>query len=472
MSGPERASRTQFERGRPRIACVGLGYVGYNSALEFGRASYPIVGVDTDDGLVDAIRSGNAPFETAQIESVLDNDHDRITTQIAHAADADVYIISVPTPVDSDNAPDLSAVRAAGRDVATVLDSGNLVVLQSTVYPGCTRNELVPELELSGLEAGTHFGVSHVPERYSPGDGPPTRMTRVVGSITEEWRDVTAELYDDIADDTAPVSALEVAEATKLTENIQRDVNIALMNELATAAEQIGIDIWEVIESAGTKWNFQRYEPGLGVGGHCLPVDPYYFREAAKDVGAEMDLLTAAREVNNSMPRHHAEKVQLSLDALGKSTSAAVVAVLGVTYKPGVRDMRNSAAVELIQDLREGTLAVEVFDPQFELDEPIAGTDVSNAESAMDAVRNADVVVVATGHDAFHRLDPTALAAAMNRDPVLVDPQRTFDPAAVAESGLLYPHELGTQFIPDLGATEADGGWPIAGDVGSRGWGE
>lgn len=468
-------SRTVVERGLKekdiQIACIGLGFVGYNSALEFSRTEYPVVGIDTNAELIESIRSGNSPFETAELAEYIDEGESQVSTQIADAADAEVYVISVSTPVDADDTPNLSYVRSAARDVSTVLDPGNLVVLQSTVYPGCTRHELVPELESSGLEAGVDIGVSHVPERYSPGDGTPTRTTRVVGSITEEWCDVTADLYEDVADSTAAVSSLEVAEATKLLENTQRDVNIALMNEFAVAAELIGIDTWEVIESAATKWNFQRYEPGLGVGGHCLPVDPHYLREAAEVAGAELRLVSTAREINSSMPDRHADNIFLALDAIGKSPSSATVAVLGLTYKSNVKDMRNSSALELIRLLRDENVPVEVFDPQFEPGEPIERTDLSNQSSAMDAVRNADVVVIATGHRPFHRLDPFALGATMRSNPILVDPQRTLDPDAVSESRLITPQELGTHFIPDLGSVESDGGVSVIDEAGEQGCG-
>ncbi|TYL38941.1 nucleotide sugar dehydrogenase [Natronococcus pandeyae] len=471
MTESRTVAEERLENRDVQISCIGLGFVGYNSALEFSRAEYPVVGIDTDDGLIEAIRRGDSPFETAELAEFIEDGESRVSTQISDAADAEVYVISVPTPVDADNTPNLSYVRSAARDVSTVLDPGNLVVLQSTVYPGCARHELVPELEHSGLEPADDFGVSHVPERYSPGDGPPNRATRVVGSITEGWRDLTADLYEDVADSTAPVSSLEVAEATKLMENTQRDVNIALMNEFSIAAERIGIDVWEVIESAATKWNFQPYEPGLGVGGHCLPVDPHYLREAAEAAGTELRLVSTAREINSSMPDRHVDNIFLALDAIGKSPSSATVAVLGVTYKPNVRDVRNSSALELIHLLRDENVSVEAFDPQFEPGERIERTELSNQSSAMDAVRNADVVVIATGHRPFHRLDPSALAATMRSNPILVDPQRTLDPDAVSESRLISPQELGTHFIPDLGAVESDGGVSAL-DDGEQGCGQ
>lgn len=450
------------------IACVGLGFVGYNSALAFSRSSYPVIGVDTDSALIEAVRNGNSPFEAAELDEYIENGDCDVTTRITDAAASDVYIISVPTPLSADGSPDPSYVRSASRDVAGVLEEGNLVVVQSTVHPGCTRNVVIPELERSGLEAGTDFGVSHVPERYSPGDGASERPTRVVGAIDAAWRDLTAELYDDVADATAPVSSLEVAETTKLVENIQRDVNIALVNELAAAAEALGIDIEEVIDGADTKWNFHRYEPGLGVGGHCLPIDPHYFRAAAKERGVDLELVSAAREVNDSMPKRYANKVLRTIDAVGKSSSSAVVSVLGVTYKPNVRDTRNSSAIELIERLRDENATVRVFDPQYPPDEEIDGTGIGNDSSAIATVRNADVVVLATPHDPFRQFDPASLAAAMATDPILIDPQRTLDPDAVTDSGLIRPRDVDPDRSGRPGSVEPARGVSTGGSEGER----
>jgi nucleotide sugar dehydrogenase len=379
-----------------------------------------------------------------------------------------VYVISVPTPLSEDGAPDPAFVRAASRDVASVLKAGDLVVVQSTVYPGCTRHVVVPELEHSGLEAGLDFGVSHVPERYSPGDDASERPTRVVGSIDATWRDVTKELYEDVTDATAPVSSLEVAEMTKLVENIQRDVNIALVNEFAEAAETLGIDIEEVIDGADTKWNFHRYEPGLGVGGHCLPIDPHYLRAAAKERGTDLELISVAREINDSMPKRYADRIRETLDAVGKSPPSAVVSVLGVTYKPNVRDVRNSSAVQLIERLREANATVEAFDTQYPPGEEIEGTDIVNGSSVIASVRNADVVVVATAHDSFRRLDPATLSDAMAADPILIDPGRLFESDAVADSGLVRPRDVDADWSPRSLAAESETGVPAHGTGRNR----
>ncbi|ELY42079.1 nucleotide sugar dehydrogenase [Natronorubrum sulfidifaciens] len=455
--------RTTRFKTSMQIACVGLGFVGYNSAVAFSRSSYPVIGVDTDAELIESIRHGDAPFETTALDAHIDDGTCEVTTTISDASDADAYIISVPTPLSDDDTPDLSYVRAASRDVSTVLEKDDLVVVQSTIYPGCTEHDVIPELERSGLEAGTDFGVSHVPERYSPGNDRSERATRIIGSITDLWRDVTAALYEDVADDTKPVSSLEVAETTKLVENIQRDVNIALVNELATAMNTIGIDVSEVLDAAATKWNFDRYDPGLGVGGHCLPVDPHYFLSAVEDQGETLGLVPVARDINDSMPARYLEMIRQLLTAVGKRPTSAIVAVLGVTYKPNVSDLRNSAAVELVSRLQAQNITVEVYDSQYPADEEIEDSGITNGSTPITAVRNADVLVVGTPHDSFREFDPDALAVAMAPNPILIDPQRLFDPAAVADSDLHRPLELETGWAgrqrlgEPMGETPADG---------------
>ena len=428
---------------RPRVACVGFGFVGYKSALEFCRSNYDVTGVDTDADLVDAVENGEPPVEKSELEAYIREDTCRLSTRISDAADCSAYLVSVPTPLQADSeTPDLAFVRAACRDVATVLDEGDLVVIQSTIYPGCTRDELIPELERSGLDVGPGFGVSHVPERYSPGNDDSRAVSRVVGSIDEEWQQVTVEFYNDVVDEPVPVPSLEVAEMTKLVENTQRDVNIALMNELASAAEAMGIDIWDVIDGAATKWNFHQYEPGLGVGGHCLPVDPHYLRDAAERNGETLELVRAAREVNASRAEDYIEKIRTTIETVGKSLSSLSVSVLGVTYKPDVKDLRNSSALELIRLLRSEDVDVMVYDPHFEPNEEIDNFGVLNSSSAVEAVRNTDVVVIATGHSPFRRFDPESLMRAMEPNPILIDPQRTFDSDAVANSELIRPVDV------------------------------
>ena len=463
--GTESGDRTELPA---RIACVGLGFVGYNSALAFNRAEFPVIGVDTNEELIEAIRTGNSPFETPELSDYIDEGSCEVTTRISDAADADAYVISVPTPLSENDTPDTSYVRAAARDVSTVLEENNLVVLQSTVYPGCTRNDVIPELERSGLEAGLDFGVSHVPERYSPGNDRSERAARVVGSIDGAWRDITAALYENVADETAPVSSLEVAETTKLIENIQRDVNIALMNELASGAETLGIDISEVIDGAATKWNFHRYEPGLGVGGHCLPIDPHYFRSIVEEQGEELALIPAARRINDSMPRRFLDRILRTVEAVGKRPSSTVVSVLGITYKPNVRDIRNSSSIELIRLLRDEDVSVEVYDSEYASNEEIERTGIVNGPTPIEVVRNTDVLVMATPHDDFRDFNPAALAAAMESDPILIDPQRAFDPAAVADSELIRPHDLESDRVRKLQISGSAGGIPADGSEADR----
>ncbi|MDF9743986.1 nucleotide sugar dehydrogenase [Natrinema salsiterrestre] len=420
-----------------QVACIGLGFVGYHSAIAFCESGKAVVGIDIDDDHIRTVRNGTHPFETNGLREFLDRETCTLSTRVSDAADCDCYVISVPTPLDERDSPDLSALRDACQQVSTVLDDGDLVVLQSTVYPGCTRDELRPILERSGLEAGADFGLSHVPERYSPSDERSRRAPRVVGSIDEDWRAVTAAMYRDVTRSTVPVSSLEVAEAIKLVENIQRDVNIAVLNELTTVTDALGIDIWNVIEGAETKWNFHRYEPRLGVGGHCLPVDPHYFRTATDHLDEDLELVMTARDVNGSMPGYYGDRIAEYLASVDKPVSEATVAVLGLSYKPNVEDPRNSPSVTLIRHLRPNDIDVAAFDPQFQPNAEIEGIGIENGTDAVSTVRNADVTVVGTGHDDFQRLQPATLGDLMADDPLLVDVARLLDTDAVDDSDLV-----------------------------------
>ncbi|WP_081655537.1 nucleotide sugar dehydrogenase [Halopiger goleimassiliensis] len=464
--GSDTTASSRPSRDRSRVACVGMGFVGYHSAVGFCTAGRRVVGVDKDEALVESIRRGTHPFETDTFREHVTDGHCTVTTDISDAADCDTYVVSVPTPLDEASDPDLSALRSACQSVGTVLERGDLVVIQSTIYPGCSRRELVPVLETSGLDAGTDVGVSHVPERYSPGDDRSKSAPRVVGSIDDWWRGETLALYEDVTDSVVPVSSLEVAEAIKLVENVQRDVNIAIVNEIARALDTLGIDTWEVIDGADTKWNFHRYEPRLGVGGHCLPIDPHYFEAALEGYEADLDLVPTAREINRSMPTYYGDWIVRALESLGKSPSMAEVAVLGTAYKPNVEDTRNSPAVTLVRTLRENDVQVSTFDPNFEPNAEIESTGLYNESTLPPTIENADVAVFGAAHDEFQHLEPDAMATWMAEDPIVVDFARLLDPDAVEASDLTRLRALSLE--PGRPATQPRSGPEATAEVGPQ----
>lgn len=418
---------TRAETDKP-ICCVGLGWVGLFTTLSLCEEGYDVVAVDIDPDVVDAVNAGkmhiNIGLPDADIGPYVADDHLVATTHFdEQAADADTYVISVPTPIDGGKKPDVSYIREAARSIADVLAEGDLVVLQSTTYPGCCREVLIPHLEDSGLTAEEDFGVSYVPERYTPGDPSTMHIPRVVGSISAEWQGVTRDLYESICESIVTVSSLAAAEATKLIENVQRDVNIGLVNEFDKVCHTVGLDTHEIIEAASTKWNFHRYEPGLGVGGHCIPIDPYFFMSAARDAGCRTEIMATARSVNEGMPGYYCNLIVDSLDEVDADLGTCEVAVLGLTYKPGVRDVRNSPALLLIELLASKTASLRAFDPMFDPGEPISDTELTNEDSLTEAVAGADVVIVGMGHESFADHKET-IAEHVGPDAVIIDPYR------------------------------------------------
>jgi len=341
-----------------RVGIVGLGYVGLPLAVAFAAAGVDVLGVDVDEGKVDAIAAGRS-----FIEDVSDGElaaalpRLRASLDYLELADVDAVVICVPTPLSPNREPDLGALLDCARSLGGVLTAGQLVVLESTSYPGTTREQLAPLLEAgSGLVAGADFNLAFSPERVDPGrtDYTLANTPKVVGGLTEACGDAAEALYRLVCEQVVRVSSPESAELTKLLENIFRAVNIALVNELALLTDRMGIDIWEVIEAAATKpYGFMRFTPGPGMGGHCLPVDPFYLAWRAREFDMPVEFIELAGKLNQQMPYHCVAKLQRLLNEQGLAVRGARIAVLGVSYKPGVGDVRESPALKIIELLRE-----------------------------------------------------------------------------------------------------------------------
>src|SRR3982751_3240239 len=354
--------------GNMTIGIVGLGYVGLPLAVAFAEAGERVIGVDTSVAKVASIRRGESYIEDipseqlAAVRSQLE-----ATTRTSRLALADAIIIAVPTPLTPNREPDLGPLLAAAQSVADVLQAGQLVVLESTTYPGTTRERLLPILEETGLAAGRDFNLAYSPERIDPGRTDHTIRTtpKVVGGITEDCRRRAADLYRLICDEVIEVSSPEVAELTKLLENIFRSVNIALVNELAQLCDRMGIDVWEVVDAAGTKpFGFMRFDPGPGMGGHCLPVDPFYLTWKAREFDFSTRFIELAGEVNQNMPYFCRSVVSQALNhGAQKSLAGSKILILGVAYKPDIGDMRESPAEKLIHLLRNAGADVSYHDP-------------------------------------------------------------------------------------------------------------
>jgi UDP-N-acetyl-D-glucosamine dehydrogenase len=398
-----------------KIAIVGLGYVGLPLAVAFAEAGHELVGFDTDPTRVDGLNAGRSHVEDVPDAALAPlAGRLRATTRAEDLGECEAVVICVPTPLTSTREPDLTHLTAAGGALAGVLRAGQLVVLESTTYPGTTREQLLPVLERSGLEAGEDFHLAFSPERIDPGrtDFTIRSTPKLVGGLTATCAERARDLYATICDEVVVLSSLEAAELAKLLENIFRSVNIAFVNELAQLCDRLGIDVWEVVDAAATKpFGFMRFDPGPGMGGHCLPVDPFYLAYKAREHDFYPEFIELAGKVNQSQPAFCAELVERALNDRGKPVRGSRVLVLGVSYKAGVGDTRESPALKIIRLLRELGGDIGYHDPHVpEL--PQLGLSSTELEAGL---READAVTIVTAHPEF---DFEAIAAAA---PLLVD---------------------------------------------------
>jgi UDP-N-acetyl-D-galactosamine dehydrogenase len=354
-----------MSRTLPRIGIVGLGYVGLPLALAFGRRQ-PVVGYDHDPRRVEELRRGQDRKRQAEPDELVAVPFLTLTTDPAALRACTVFILTVPTPVDSAQRPDLRLLLAASATVGRCLKPGDTVIYESTVYPGCTEEDCVPVLEReSGLRFNADFTVGYSPERISPGD--PARRLPDVVKITAGSTPEAAAFVDDLYRAIIPAGtyrapSIRVAEAAKVVENAQRDVNISFVNELALLFDRLGLDTHEVLAAAATKWNFLPFQPGL-VGGHCISVDPYYLLHKAEEVGYLPQVIASGRRVNAGIPAFIANKLAKRLTRRGFALTASRVLVLGITYKENCPDIRNSRVAELVRELTDWGLRVDVYDP-------------------------------------------------------------------------------------------------------------
>ncbi|NKE36557.1 nucleotide sugar dehydrogenase [Natronococcus sp. JC468] len=409
------------------VCVVGLGYVGLPLAAAFDAAGNAVTGVDVDPDKVDTLESGIDPTGDVGDAAIVDGEIE-FTTDSAAIADSEFVIVAVPTPVDDTETPNLGIVEAAARSVGEQMTEGTTVVLESTVYPGATREVVVPALEEeSGLTAGEEFGVGYSPERMVPGDTEHglANVVKIVSALTEETRDDLVDLYGTVVDaglHEAP--SIETAEAAKCVENTQRDVNIALMNELAMVCAELGLDTDAVLEAAGTKWNFHDYRPGL-VGGHCIPVDPFYLLYQSERHGFDPELIRTSRGVNEAVPDHIADMTVRALNESENVLKNSRVLITGLTYKPDVEDIRTSKINNVIAELRSYGIEVVGYDPHADPDATRAAFDIE-IQDAFD-VTDFDGIVIGTPHSEFRSLSPGTLADQMAADPVMVDVDGLFD---------------------------------------------
>ena len=405
---------------RPLPAVIGLGYVGLPLAVAFGR-HMPTLGYDIDAARIAELGSGQDHTLEMEPEELAEATQLRYSSDPAQLDACNVYIVTVPTPIDAYEQPDLEPLRSATRLVAGHLRAGDLVIYESTVYPGTTEEVCVPLLEEgSGLRFNEDFYCGYSPERVSPGDR--QRRLADIRKITSGSTPAVAAVVDGlyqriIAAGTFPAPSMRVAEAAKVVENIQRDVNIALVNELALIFDRLGIDTQDVLDAAGSKWNFLPFRPGL-VGGHCIGVDPYYLLHKSESVGYHPDLIHTARQVNNRVGEHVATRVLAMLAERGREAAQSRILVLGVTFKEDCPDLRNSRALELAQRLQSAGAQVQVSDPWVG---PAALADANVHWVAEPQAGQYDAVVLAVAHASFKALDEDRIRALLAPDGLVYD---------------------------------------------------
>jgi UDP-N-acetyl-D-glucosamine dehydrogenase len=381
------------------VGVVGLGYVGLPLAVHFAEAGNDVIAVDVDHLKIEAIGRGESYIEdVAGSRLAAAGERISASARFAKLAKADAIIICVPTPLTANREPDLGPLLQSAAAVRDVLQAGQLVVLESTTYPGTTRERLVPILEESGMAAGSDFHVAFSPERVDPGRTDFTTRTtpKVVGGLTEACGDRAEALYSRICDTIVRVSTPAAAELTKLLENIFRSVNIALVNELAMLADRMGIDVWEVIDAASTKpYGFMRFEPGPGMGGHCLPVDPFYLTWKAREFDFATEFIELAGKVNQQMPYHCLARIERALNDARKPVNGTKILLMGVSYKPGIGDVRESPALKIMDRLAEYGAELSYHDPyvaRVPEHDLVAEPDLDAALAA------ADMAVIVTTH--------------------------------------------------------------------------
>ncbi len=420
------------------VVVIGLGYVGLPLALLVHSKGYSVTGIDFDNDKLDLIRKRISPFVDEEISKKLVSYPIEVQNDYQNSDKADILIVCVPTPVDDNFMPDLSPVRSVCEHIGRNLRSGQIVIIESTINPGVCDDIIIPILEkYSGLTCGSDFSLAHCPERINPGDTTwnVSNIPRVVGANDDRSLQSAVAFYESIiTGQIKPMGSLKEAEAVKVVENSFRDINIAFVNELAMSFSMLGIDVVNVIDGAATKpFAFMPHYPGAGVGGHCIPVDPYYLIEYAKSKGFSHKFLRVAREINNGMPKFVIKRLHQALKERKLKIDGLPVTVLGLSYKPGVGDLRESPALKILDELVSAGAKVTAYDPFIA---KIDKTNVHIAKSLSTSIESSSAIIIATAHKDFLNLDYTLLAK--NGIKVIIDGRNCLDRQRVECAGIVY----------------------------------
>lgn len=429
----------KMKKGTETLSLVGLGYVGMPIAVEFAKRGVKVIGFDLNEEKIETYKSGVDPTNEVG-DDVIKNTTVEFTADEKDLQRAKFHIVAVPTPVNSDHTPDLSPVESASRILGRNLTEGSIVVFESTVYPGVTEEVCVPILEQeSGLQCGVDFKVGYSPERINPGDKVHrlSTITKIVSGIDAETLDTVAKVYELVVDaGVHRAESIKVAEAAKVIENSQRDINIAFMNELSIIFNKMGIDTQAVLKAAGTKWNFLNFYPGL-VGGHCIGVDPYYLTYKAEMLGYHSQIILSGRRINDDMGKYVAENVVKNLIKADKPVRNAKVAILGFTFKENCPDTRNTKVIDIVNELHEYGITPVIADPTADADEAKRLYGIHFVD--MNSIKDMDVVILAVGHKEFKNLTMENLDALFGKGyKVLLDIKGLLDRKEYEKAGYRY----------------------------------
>ena len=431
--------------GKIKVCVIGIGRIGLPTAISFAKSGLETIGVDINSNLVNMINSGNFPLKDEPgyekiFDDVISKKLFSTTTEIEKAVpQCDVIILSLPTPVDGNDIPVYSALESVGRKLNQIMTPFSLVIVESTIEPGFIENEFIRILEGADhkFEAGKNFAIGVCPENANPGEilHDFENLPRLVGALDEHTSNIIIEIYHHVF----PVELLKMpdcktANAVKLTTNVFRYVNIAFVNELAILFEQLGIDIFKVLEAADKKYNFQIHFPGPGVGGPCLPVNSYQLLNSAKKMNSKLNIVSYGRQINEKMPYHVIDMLTDAFNEAKKPVKNSTILVLGISYKPDVKDIQLTPAKQIIEKLREHGANIKIYDPYYKTTKIF---DIQTEAELEKSLRETDAVIFVTAHKEFYNIDPTFLSAKM-RTPIVVDSRGIFDYHSARKAGLIF----------------------------------
>ena len=435
-----------IEENKILVSVIGIGRIGLPTALSFAKSGFTTIGVDVNEELVDKIKNKNFPLKDEPgyedvFNQVIENQKFTATTRIKDAVpNSQIILLSLPTPMDENNTPDYSALRIVARQLKDLVSPGSIIIVESTIEPGFIENECIDLIESQerNIKAGNNIGIGVCPETANPGEIMKDfeKLPRLVGSTDEKTTQIITEIYKHVF----PVELIKMpncktANAVKLTTNIFRDINIAFVNELAILFERLGIDTNTVLEAADKKYNFQIHHPGAGVGGPCLPVNSYQMLNSAKEIGDNMlKMVKTGREINEHMPHHVIKLLKDALNEGNKQLDSSVILILGISYKPNVKDIQLSPAQVIISELQKMGAEIRIFDPYFK-DASVYG--IQTANNLDEVISNVDATVLVTSHNEFQNIQPEYFISKM-KSPILIDTRGVIDVKKAQKAGLIF----------------------------------